>query len=49
MNKFKNQNNRQNKNIMILMIFYNNSRPQKMKIMNKLKNQRIKLIRKKNK
>ena len=32
---------------MILMNFYNNSRPQKMKIMNKLKNQRIKLIRKK--
>ena len=47
MNKFKNQKNRQNKNIMILMNFYNNSRPQKILITSKLKNQRIKLIRKK--
>ena len=47
MNKFKNQKNKQNKNIMILMNFYNSSRPQKILITSKLKNQRIKLIRKK--
>ena len=47
MNKFKNQKNKQNKNIMILMNFYNSSRPQKILIKSKLKNQRIKLIRKK--
>ena len=47
MNKFKNQKNKQNKNIMILMNFYNSSRPQKILITIKFKNQRIKLIKKK--